>query len=58
MTMPTMRAKDGVIRAQMSTDADGNRLFADIGVTSAVHKSLVVRVGRAWSGYLEAAPPR
>jgi hypothetical protein len=44
--MAAMRAEDDIALSQMGTDADGDRLFADIGVTGSVHEPALVRSGK------------
>jgi hypothetical protein len=43
MAVATVRAKDGILQTQMGADAGRNRLFAHIGVASAVDQPGRVR---------------
>ena len=46
MTMSAVRAEHHIALPQVSTHADGNRLFADIRVAGPVNKPLLVRPGK------------
>jgi hypothetical protein len=46
MSMTAVRAEDGVLRAQMSTDASGNGLLTDVGMTSAMDQAALMRFGQ------------
>ena len=44
--MAAVRAEDDVVASQMSADAGGDRLLADVGVAGAVNEPALVRAGQ------------
>ena len=46
VAVTAMRAEDDIVRAQMSADAGGDRLLADISVAGAMHQAALTGAGQ------------
>jgi hypothetical protein len=46
MPVPAVRAEDDVALPEVGAHADGDRLFADVGVAGPVHEPALVRPGK------------